>query len=82
MTHEILIFVKILFNFKKKNSSSTKEKPENPFKIAKNLNCLYTCYFKNFISPKLMAHSMKSNSIEKFKAIESIAHALPIFQIF
>ena len=51
-THEISNFVKILFNFKKKNISLNRGKPENSF-IAKNQKFeLITCHFKNLISPK------------------------------
>ena len=35
-THERSIFVKIIFNFKKKNISMDKSKPENSLNIAKN----------------------------------------------
>ena len=56
----VSIFVKILFNFKKKNISLNKVKPKKSFNICqnktKNFNWLATslkkCHLKNLISPK------------------------------
>ena len=55
MTHKISIFVKIVFNLKKKNISLNKGKPaESPFNIAKNqeFELITSRHFKNLISPK------------------------------
>ena len=56
LTHEISIFVKILFNFKKKDISLNKGKPENSFifNITKNqeFELITSCHFTNPISPK------------------------------
>ena len=51
LTNKILIFVKLLiilnyFFLKEKNINSYKDKPENPFKIVKNLDCLHDVTFK------------------------------------
>ena len=53
--NEIPIFVKILFNFEKKNISlNNKGKSEKSFNIAKNqeFELITSCHFKNLISPK------------------------------
>ena len=71
MTHKILVFVTLLFTFKKENIRSNKDKPfDNTFKIAKK-NLFTWRYFKNPISLKPMEESVKSDSIEKFKAVAS-----------
>ena len=62
MTHEILISVKVLFNFKEKNIRLNKGKPENSFNIAKNqeFELVTSCHFKNLISPKPTLNSQWS----------------------
>ena len=42
------------FNFKKKNITLNKGRPENSFNIAKNqeFELITSCHFKNLISPK------------------------------
>ena len=61
MTHEISIFVKTLFNFKKKILAWIKANLKT-FNIAKNeeLELITSCHFKNLISPKTAWNSQWS----------------------
>ena len=83
MTHEILIFVKILFDFIKKKISLNKA---NLLNIAKNqeFELITSHHFKNLISPKpaWMEQSVKSNPFEKHKAIASLPIFHPYFRFF
>ena len=71
----LLIAVKILFNFKKKNVSLNAVK-ENLFNIIKNqeFELITSRHFQNLISPKPAWNIQWSlaNSFEKFKAIASL----------
>ena len=84
LTHEISIFVKIIFNFKKKNVSLNKGKPSKKKFLPKsnNLNWLHHVTLKNLFSPKPAWQSVKSSPFEKFKVIASLPILCQYFRFF
>ena len=84
LTHEISIFVKIIFNFKKKNVSLNKGKPSKKKFLPKsnNLNWLHHVTLKNLFSPKPAWQSVKSSPFEKFKVIVSLPILCQYFRFF
>ena len=88
MTLDISIFVKILFNFKKKNISFNKGKPENFFNIAKKqeFKLIISCHFKNLISPKLAWNSQSiliaSRNLKRWHHCPYVAHISDFFLRF
>ena len=87
MTHEISIFVKILFNFKEKNNLNNGQPSENYFNIAKSqeFELITLSHIKSLISPKPARNSQWQWSLilsRNLKRYHLSQPNSPIFQIF
>ena len=70
------------FNFKKKNITLNKGRPENSFNIAKNqeFELITSCHLKKSnLSKTHMEQSVEFNLFKKYKAIESLSILCPYF---
>ena len=87
MTHEISIFVKILFNFKEKNNLNNGQPSENYFNIAKSqeFELITLRHIKSLTSPKPAWNSqwqwslIPSRNLKRYHLSQPNS---PIFQIF
>ena len=84
LTHEISIFVKILFNFKKKILAWIKANLTTLLTLpkAKNLNLLHHVTLRPNLSKTHIEQSVESNFFKNFKVIASLPILHPYFRFF
>ena len=83
LTHEISIFVKIQFNFKKKNISlKTNLKTLLILPKTKNLYWLHHVTLKTNLSNTHLEKSVETNFFKRFKVIASLPMLTPYLRIF